>query len=79
MAPEGELIADDVQAALVDVYGRTSALARLEDLRVAYELVDDFAPSADGGSAGQPRLDAGHRRRRRRGGEQPRRRAASCG
>jgi hypothetical protein len=35
-----------VQAALVDVYGRTSALARLEDLRVAYELVDDFPPTA---------------------------------
>lgn len=44
VSPEGELIADDVQAALVDVYGRTSALARLEDLRVAYELVDDFPP-----------------------------------
>lgn len=47
VVPEGELVADDVQAALVDVYGRTSALARLEDLRVAYELVDDFPPVAD--------------------------------
>lgn len=46
VTPKGELVADDVQAALVDVYDRTSALARLEDLRVAYELVDDFPPGA---------------------------------
>ncbi|MBX3286386.1 MAG: hypothetical protein KF703_13645, partial [Actinobacteria bacterium] len=46
------LVADDVQAALVDVYGRTSALARVEDLRVAYELVDDFPPSAGTGRVG---------------------------
>lgn len=52
VVPKGEMIADDVQAALVDVYERTSALARLDDLRVAYELVDDFPPSAGGGRVG---------------------------
>ncbi len=52
VAPEGELIADDVQTALVDVYDRTSALARLHDLMVAYELVDDFPPSAAGDRVG---------------------------
>lgn len=39
---QGELLARDVQAALVDVYGRTDALARLHDLRVAHEVVDDL-------------------------------------
>lgn len=45
--PTGELVADHVQAALVDVYRRTSALAQLDDLRVAHEVVDDF-PLGDG-------------------------------
>ena len=42
-----ELVAEDVQGALTDIVGRTSALARLDDLRVAYEIVDDFPPAAD--------------------------------
>lgn len=47
VVPKGELLADDVQTALVDVYDRTSALARLQDLRTAYELLDDFPPGAN--------------------------------
>lgn len=43
VAPSGELVAEDVQDALVSVYRRTSALARRDDLVVAHEIVDDFA------------------------------------
>ncbi len=45
--PTGELVAEDVQSALVDVYERTTATVRLTDLKVALELVDDFAPTAN--------------------------------
>jgi hypothetical protein len=44
--PTGELVAEDVQTALVDVFERTGATAGLTDLKVAYQLVDDFAPTA---------------------------------
>lgn len=53
--PTGELLADDVQGALTDVYDRTSALARLHDLQVAHELLDDFGRRA--GSDGIGALD----------------------
>lgn len=47
VTPEGELVAEDVQGALTAIIGRTSATIRLDDLRVAYEIVDDFPPTAD--------------------------------
>ena len=58
VVPEGELVADDVQTALVDVYDRTGALARLRDLRTAYEIVDDFPPGATPDRVGSLGWDA---------------------
>ena len=52
VAPTGELRADDVQSALSAVYDRTSALARLQDLQVAHELVDDFPLRPGAGAIG---------------------------